>query len=198
VLHQHSPDNRFFAVDAQLTVFFLCTLQVFKRRCRLLCRPTCVSLSWQTRRYALMFACGIVVVTVVLACYLTPLLSVVAAPMNQVLAIAVAPPSTPTTTPTPSPSPSFFNAFLSSKRWRPSKVSGRPSNETVLVLAPYKSDFDHLHWLEAQPYPFVLMTKEPNNNDPFNLPRNLGRCADCRCFAHVWVLFAPPCHAHRC
>lgn len=84
------------------------------------------------------------------------------------------PPPSPSPSPSPSesssvsPSPSVFLPELGPGPWQPS-----PDNETVLIIARNRLK-ESMHWLNEQPYRYVVMEKGLPEGTPNNLPLNRG------------------------
>lgn len=78
-------------------------------------------------------------------------------------------------TPSPSASPSVFLPEQGPGAWQPVPSSSHPNpdNETVLVIARNRLK-DSLHWLNEQPYRYVVMEKGLPEGTPNNLPLNRG------------------------
>lgn len=77
-------------------------------------------------------------------------------------------------TPSPSYSPSVFMPELGPGAWKPNIASNAPQdNETVLIIARNRQS-DAVHWLNEQPYRYVIMEKGLPAGTPNNLPENKG------------------------
>lgn len=72
-------------------------------------------------------------------------------------------------TPSPSVSPSVFLPGLGPGAWQPDPSVSVPDNDTVVVIARNRRK-DTLHWLNAQPYRYVVMEKGLPEGTPNSLP----------------------------
>ena len=79
----------------------------------------------------------------------------------------------PSRSPTPSATPVPFDLAKGPGPWVPDTLSGVPSNETVLIIARNRAK-DAMHWLNDQPYRYVVMEKGLPDGTPNNLRENRG------------------------